>query len=163
MTVDGTDFRIYEPGEFDARWFSHKFHGPGVRYEVGIAIQTGHIVWVNGPFPCGAWPDLRISRDWIIHELQNGEMLLADGGYADGGQYFDTPTGLNNAGQYMRSVARARHETVNRRFKEWGILERRFRHKLVLHTKVFQSIANITQLELQHQSPLFSIDYDDSV
>ena len=73
ITVDGTDFRIQEPVPFDTGWFSHKFKGPGVRYEVGIAIQTGWIVWVNGPFMCGNWPDLRIARDSLHAELEAGE------------------------------------------------------------------------------------------
>jgi hypothetical protein len=33
VTVDGTDFRINEP--------SHKFKGPGLRYEVAISIKGG--------------------------------------------------------------------------------------------------------------------------
>jgi hypothetical protein len=51
--VDGTDFHIREPEPFDPEWYTKKFNGPGVRYEVGIAIQTGYIVWVNGPFKPG--------------------------------------------------------------------------------------------------------------
>ena len=57
ITVDGTDFRIQEPSPFDPKWYSHKFRGPGLRYEIGVCIKTGWIVWVNGPFPAGAWPD----------------------------------------------------------------------------------------------------------
>jgi len=30
VSVDGTDFRIQEPIPFDAKWFSHKFNGPGL-------------------------------------------------------------------------------------------------------------------------------------
>ena len=63
MSIDGTNFRIYEPSPFSPKWFSHKFHGPGLRYEVGIAIRTGWIVWINGPYPPGDWPDVRIARD----------------------------------------------------------------------------------------------------
>lgn len=43
MPVDGTDFRIEEPKPFSSGWYSHKFNGPGVRYEVGLAIQRGYI------------------------------------------------------------------------------------------------------------------------
>jgi len=61
-------------------WFSHKLNGPGIQYEVGLCIQTGHIVWVHGPFPCGEWSDIRIMRDSIIYELEEDEYLLADSG-----------------------------------------------------------------------------------
>ena len=60
MSIDGTDCRIQEPTPFDPLWYSHKFNGPGVRYEVGICIQTGWIVWVHGPFPAGDFPDIKI-------------------------------------------------------------------------------------------------------
>ena len=50
-SVDGTDCRIREPSPFNPKWYSHKFHGPGLRYEIGICIRTGHLVWVHGLFP----------------------------------------------------------------------------------------------------------------
>ena len=51
ISVDDTACRIMEPAPFSPAWFSHKFHGPGLRYEVGISISSGYIVWINGPFP----------------------------------------------------------------------------------------------------------------
>ena len=162
VTIDGTDFRIYEPAPFDPKWYSHKFHGPGLRYEVGVCIQTGWIVWRNGPFPCSK-NDLQIARSWLIYELDQGEKYLADGGYRDGGQFSETPNGLNNPDQKMKALARARHETVNRRFKQFGILSQRFRHSLNKHGAVFMAVANITQLAIMVDQPLFNIEYYDSV
>jgi hypothetical protein len=100
VTADGTDFPILEQFPFDVKWFSHKFNGPGVRYEVAISIQMGDIVWVHGPFPCGKWPDLQVARDALIYALDAGEMYLADGGYYDGNNWSDTPNGLNNFEQH---------------------------------------------------------------
>ena len=74
------------------------------------------MVWVNGTFPAGL-PDLGIAREWINHELQDGELYLADGAYSDGHQYSMTPNGLNNLGQYMKAVARAHHKVINGWFK----------------------------------------------
>ena len=34
LSVDGTDCPIEEPRPFDKAWFSQKFKGPGVKYEV---------------------------------------------------------------------------------------------------------------------------------
>ncbi len=55
-----------EPTEFDSKWQSHKFNGPGLRYEIGICIRTGDVVWAHGGMPCGEWPDLRLARNAII-------------------------------------------------------------------------------------------------
>jgi len=59
-SADGTDFRIYEPKPFNAKLYSHTFKCPGLRYEVGIRIRFGQIVWVHEPFPCGQYPDVTI-------------------------------------------------------------------------------------------------------
>lgn len=162
VTIDGTDFQINEPQPFNPKWYSHKFHGPCVHYEVGICIQTGWIVWVNGPFPCGT-TDLQIARSWLIYELDAGEKYLAEGGYNDGGQFSETPNGLKNHDQKMKTLARARHETVNSRFKQFGILSQRFRHRLNRHGTVFMAVANITQLAITLDQPLFNVEYNDRV
>ena len=90
VMVDGTDFCTFKQTPFDPIWRSHKFNGPGFRYEIAICIQTGWIVWINGPFLCGI-PDRNISREWLNYELEDGELYLADGGYRNGQQYSMTP------------------------------------------------------------------------
>jgi hypothetical protein len=161
VSVDGTDFRIQEPSPFSPKWFSHKFKGAGLRYEVGICIQTGWIVWIHGPFPCGEWPDLRIARDAIVGALDDGEYYLADGGYSDGNQWSETPNGLHDFDQRQKAAVRARHETANKRFKQWNILNERYRHRLSDHSAVFHAIANITQMSILNGEPLFSVEYND--
>lgn len=162
ITLDGTDCPIFEPQPFHPKWFSHKFKGPGVRYEVGVCLQTGWIVWTNGPYPCGSFPDIKIARDWIVHELLPGEKYLADGGYNDGRVHAETPTGYNTPDQRMKKLARARHETVNKRIKQFKIFQEMFRHKLTNHGICFKACANITQIAIQSGEPLFSIEYDDT-
>ena len=54
---------IQEPSPFSAKWYSHKFHGPGITYEVGLNIRRGVIVfWAYGGYPCGEYPDLKLAR-----------------------------------------------------------------------------------------------------
>jgi hypothetical protein len=89
VSIDGTDCPINEAQPFNPNYFSHKFHGPGVKYEVGICIITGGIVWFHRPFPAG-YPDVRISRIGICNYLEKKEMILADGGYHDGRIHHDT-------------------------------------------------------------------------
>lgn len=164
VTVDGTDCPINEPSPFSPRWYSHKMNGPGVRYEVGVCIQTSWIVWVSGPYPCGAWSDYRISRESLVWHLAQGEKFLADGGYRDGGLYAETPTGANKEDQRMKQVARARHETVNSLLKRWNVLRTAFRSQPVKHSTVFHAIANITQLQIESgECRLFAVLYDDAV
>jgi hypothetical protein len=64
MVVDGIDFRIQEPRKngFNTKWYSHKYNKPGIRYEVATCINTGHIVWIHGPFPCGSHDDRTVFR-----------------------------------------------------------------------------------------------------
>ena len=84
-SVDGVDFEIQKPGPYTKvysdRWFSHKFKGPGLRYEIMIAIQTGDIVSLYGPFPCGLWPDSEILK-LKTPELDAFERVEADKGYS---------------------------------------------------------------------------------
>jgi DDE superfamily endonuclease len=162
ISVDGTDFHIQEPRPFDRKWFSHKFKGPGVRYEVGVCLQTGDIVWTNGPFQCGSYPDGKIATEMGLDAaLDRGERYVCDGGYY--GPRADKPNGLNNADQYMKQVARSRHETVNARFKQFGVLAQVFRHQPEKHGIVFNAVAIITQLCLMYDQPLFQIYYNDRV
>lgn len=160
ISLDGTDFRIMEPTEFDTKWWSHKFNGPGLRYEIGICIRTGNIVWAHGGFPyggfpCGAWPDLRIARDAIIEFLQPGEKIIADRGYNDA-NYFEVPNGTE--GDQIKKQILARHETVNRRIKKFSSMSVRFRHSLHLHPRFFHAVLNVTQLMIENGEPLYPIN-----
>jgi DDE superfamily endonuclease len=169
--VDGTDFRIMEPSPFDPKWLSEKFNGPGVKYEVAVCIQTGWIVHTNGPYPCGQWHDLTVARDDLCYKLADSEfdneMACADGGYHDGYEFFETPTGHNNADQHMKAQARARHETINRRFKQWGVMGQRFRSNPECHEKYFNAVANLTQFLIMtsgledDERQLFQVYYND--
>ena len=164
ISVDGTDFQVLEPAPFNKKWFSKKFKGPGVRYEVGICIQTGWIVWVNGPFPCGEWNDLKIALSDLVHNFVGDERAVADRGYKGHPQYFDTPWRyLDNDEQKRRkALARARHECVNRRFKQWRILHDVFRHAIPKHGVVFMAVANIEQVLISRR-PMWQVDYNDRV
>jgi hypothetical protein len=162
LTLDGTDCPINEPVPFNPKYYSHKFKGPGVKYEIGICIQTGWICWWNGPFPCGN-PDLSIARVGICRYLEKEEKIVADGGYRDGGVKFVTPTGLHNISDRMRSLARARHETVNGRIKKFQIFSTKYRHQLHRHRDCFQAVVNVTQVGIMIYNTNFGVYYNDEV
>jgi hypothetical protein len=73
---------MQEPWPWDRHYnpsvLSHKSQGAGYRYEMGVCIQTGDIVWVNGPFKCGDWPDINIFRCGLKGRLAPGEKVEAD-------------------------------------------------------------------------------------
>ena len=69
------------------------------------------------------------------------------------------PTGYNNWAQKMYALARACHETVNRHFKHFGCT---YRHPLHWHGTMYHALANITQLAIMDNEPLYQVDYDDS-
>ena len=165
VSVDGTDFRVEASG---AHWYSHKYLSSGVRYEVGLCILSGDIVWIEGPFPCGAWPDINIFRRSIIHYLEEGERVEADDGYiGDSPLHCKIPSvmGPTNLPEYeaMESRVANRHETVNKRFKHWACMKNRFSHSPKKHGSCFRAVAVFTQLSIDFGEPLFSTIYDDTV
>ena len=60
----------------------------------------------------------------------------------------------------IKADVRARHETVNGRFKEWGMFSRPYRHIPSSHASVFRAIVVITQISMSlDRSTLFNVDY----
>ena len=160
MTVDGTDFHV---GGNNSKFHSHKFKKNALRYEVCVCIQTGDIVWINGPYEAGSWPDINIFRDGLRHFLDENERVEADDGYiGDSPKYIKCPAGFTNikANERMQCFARRRHETINKRFKNWKILSTNFRHDLRRHGDVFRAVVVITQLAINNGEKPFQVKYD---
>lgn len=153
MSIDGTDCRIQEPTPFDSKWYSHKFRGPGLRYEIGVSIDEGNIIWANGPFQCGSWPDVVIFRSQLKQRLLPDEKVLADRGYGDAKCVYEIP----GRGARYSSLLRARHETLNGRLKNFAILRGCFRHPLERHVDCFYAIVNLCQLTICTGDKLFEI------
>ena len=162
MNVDGTDFKIAEQGP---SFSSHKYaKKSALRYEVATCIQTGAIVWVNGPFEAGMWPDISIFRCALKSMLAQRERVEADDGYiGEAPLHVKCPKMFadQTETERMQSIVRQRHETVNKRFKQFGVLRDRYRHDLRKHGDVFRAVAVLTQLALDNGEPLFSVDYVD--
>ena len=161
MSVDGTDFRVKRKGK---RWYSHKYKKGGVRYEVALCILTGDIVWINGPYEAGKWPDISIFRDSLKSHLSPKERVEADDGYIGEApalvkcpKSFTTREETESMDQRMRN----RQETVNKRFKNWEVLAVPFRHEIYRHGDAFRVIAILTQLAINSGEALFSVHYND--
>ena len=100
----------------------------------------------------GDWPDLRIARHLLHGKLPRGEFYLADVGYQGCHDPSVTRTELPANEREMFDRLMARHETINRRFKEWDILSQKFRHAEHLHSVVFHAVVVLTQLDIEDGS-----------
>lgn len=121
----------------------------GLRYEIGICLQTGWLVWVEGPYPPGRWSDLDIAENCLHGDLDRGELYLTDGTYRDrNGFARKTPNGSIKADQRMKDLAGARLGHVKKLLKNYGILHRCFRHDRTMHGRVLQAVANVVQATL---------------
>ena len=96
--------------------------------------------------------------------LEPGEQVEADDGYVgEAPLKVKCPKSMTEPAEKeaMAKRVRSRHETVNKRFKQWGILRQVFRNDLIHHRDVFAAICVITQLAIENGEPLFEVHYDD--
>lgn len=150
ISIDGTDVPIEEPKPFSTSWYSHKFCGPGLRYELGVSIKSGNICWVNGPFPCGSHPDDKIFRLGLLAHLGKGNCVVADRGYKHPKCVTPDTRLLDTDDSEKYKQILARHETVNRLLKRFLILSHRFRHSIHKHRVCFMAVVNIVTLCIKH-------------
>ncbi len=117
--------RIHVPINFSGKWFGHKFRGSGLRYEICIKIESGKIVWVNGPYACGENPDVFIFRHRMKKLISSGEMVVLYNGYIIESclRACDIPNDCSK----IHGKIRVRHKTVNKRMKPFSILIMTFR------------------------------------
>jgi len=164
--VDGTDCPIQEPEHpINPRWHSHKLNASGVRYELGVCIQTGLIVWVNGPYPAGPWVDIRIFRHRMVGALATGEWVVGDEGYRDGLQFVLNKRGGGFPGWWKSMAAKvcSKHEWVNSQIKKFRIMRVPFRNEIGTHGDSFMAIASVVQIQLMLSEPYqeYVVHYDD--
>ena len=153
ISVDCTDCPVFEPLPFSRAMYSHKLNGPGVKYEVGVCIKTGKIIWINGPF-VGSKSDGKIFRDDLSTLLCIDEAVEVDHGYAGDDKMKIPSIGFSSKERKMKSNVRAQHEAVNGRLKQFGVLTTHFRHMkpgkeemMRKHGMCFNAVAVITQLK----------------
>jgi len=79
----------------------------------------------------------------------------ADNGYKDP-KYFIYPAAYPNTAQ-SQSRIRARHETVNKRLKQWNVLVHAFSHDISKHIRCCHAVVNVTQIMIQSGEKLFDI------
>ena len=148
--------------------YSHKLNGLGVKYEIAVCLKTARIVWINGPF-VGGKHDNTIFTQGLSQMLFDDEAVEADQGYG-GDKKLKTPSmGQHKVDRKMKSNARAQHEAVNGRLKQFNVLTTHFRHMkpnregmMRKHKMCFYAVAVITQLKFMGGMTIFEdgLDYD---
>jgi hypothetical protein len=102
-------------------------------------------VWLNGPFPCGRWNDLKIAKSALHHILDHGERYIADGGYV-------TPQALSPHDAYSHEeraymqICHTRHETINHLLKNFKVVGDVFTRSVDKHELFLYAVANIVQV-----------------
>lgn len=170
ITVDGTHCPIQEPTHpafsENTKFYSHKFHSAALDYEIAISIFTQQVVWVHGPFPAGD-NDISIFRNklkekmiWARDNLTTNTVCrgIGDKGYRGERGLLSTPSSHDS--QVLRDFkvrALSRHETFNKRLKNFDCLDERFRHSIAKHKQCFEAVAIICQLQMDCGNKLFLV------
>ena len=166
LSVDGTDCPVFEPWPFDPKLYSHKTNGPGLRYEVAVAISTGYIVWLSGPHKAGK-TDQQIFKEGLKHELCVDEYVEVDAGYRGDEKFMRPSMGWDSKERKEKSIVRGRHEIINGKLKNYNVLTTYFRHMkpsnkfMEKHKMCFYAVAVMTQLKLDSGADeIFDVDYN---
>lgn len=167
FSVDGIHCPIQEPRRpFWKGWWSHKFNGPGLAYEIAISVSTGQIIWINGPYPAGKWPDAKIFQHKLVYMVNPEiEMGVCDAGYRGCGYWLFLPYWRTKAAlkrkeprNPLHEYIRGRHEQTNGRLHNFNCISSIFRHARELHQDFFFAVCAIVQLEIVHGfAPQFSV------
>ena len=160
LSVDGVHCNIDEPRKKPSTgWKSHKSNGPGLAYELGLLLHHSQLVWINGPFAAGS-NDIRNfnEENGLKSKIPPGKKVITDRVYSSEIDVCSIPNDLDTpeVNEFKRR-ARARHETFNKRIKNFNILSNTFRHGLHLHQMVFEAVCVIMQFEMENGYPLFDI------
>jgi hypothetical protein len=164
ISVDGVHCRVQEVRKDpSAKWFDHKSHGAGVAYELGIAIRSGKLVWIKGPFPASTH-DVTIFRgednpeQSLKQKIGNNQRAIGDSGYSGEPKKVSItrPSDSTEVKKFKARV-KSRHETFNGRLKCFNVLDTAFRHDISQHKQCFEAVCIAVQYDLENGSPLFQI------
>ena len=158
--MDGTDYRLQQQHP-RKHWYSQKFKTSAYRYEVAIGIRNGDIVHINGPFKPGLFNDLLVFRNKLKGMLlAAGEKAQADQGYPGERGTIIMPNERDTLEmKVLKKSVRKRHEHVNKRLKQFQVLQQRFRHPVEKHKGCFTAVAVLTQISIENQEPLHPVRY----
>ncbi|KAL7452837.1 hypothetical protein ACHAWC_004556 [Mediolabrus comicus] len=171
LTLDTVTFTVNEiRTDPNSRWYDHKSHSSGFKYELSLSTTKPQIAWTNGPFP-GSKHDLTVfhggteeegegnwDKDSLYFQIPEGCMVIADSIYK--GEQAKAMTTTDEMSKEMKKYigrAKARQETLNGRLKgTFNILGQRFRH----NQKTPEMTMNVHQTVVHACLVLIQFDYE---
>lgn len=106
------------------------------------------------------WNDISIFRNGLLDYLDENERVEADRGYVgEDPMSTKTPKRFAKKQEKLKKQGKvhARHETVNKRFKQWDSLSTSFIHNIQKHSIVFHAISVVTKLTIEAGDKLFDV------
>ncbi len=106
--------------------------------------------------------EVKIFDGILSNLLELGKCVKANNGYVGRADKVKCPNKDCNPPKNlgMQLAARSHHEAFNGHLKNWGILEKVYRHSITVHDMVFYACAVITQLSVANGEPQFEVEYD---
>jgi hypothetical protein len=159
MTVNGTDFCVHQKGTATKgnAFASHKYIGKSALCnELGVRILGGDLVWIQAPYPLGNYTDIKIFNKVLRHFLDPGEQVKANQGNLGNSDKIKCHRNVGNPAEKwaMQGRVQARHETLIRWLKNWGILSQVYQHNIMWHSNVFGACAVVMQLTIKNGEPV---------
>ena len=167
ISVDGTHCLINEPRDpvlkKNKEWYSHKHHKAGLNYEIAVAMFESKIVHAKSGDPASTH-DMTVFRMELKQKIPPGKCVVADKSYDARAEsnilstynQFDT-----DAVKEFKRRARARHETINSKLKNFKCLDNKFRHGVVRAQQCFDCCIVLLQYAIEdtgpHGEPLFDV------
>jgi hypothetical protein len=155
MALDATECPIERPLDWltQRQYYSGKKKRHTIKYEVGVHLSTGRIIWLVGGIP-GSVHDVKIAAsNGIVDQILNGEWILADKGYTDSELPFLTPFKNPQTDEEVQwnsyiNQARAIVENTYGRIKSFGCVKSIWRHDLELHPIAFKAVCILVNMDL---------------
>jgi len=169
ITVDGTHCCINKPNHpewsQDKEYYSQKYNKAGLDYELGIAIASSRLVWMNGPFKAGTNGVSIFRTHGLKEKLQSiGKKGIGDKGYNGHPNEISTFNAHDSvAVKKFKSRALHRHKTFNNMTKRFDILSGRFRHGVNQFASCFEAICVVCQYQLEADMPLYDVLIEDII
>ena len=87
-----------------------------------------------GGVPCGEYPDITLARSRYLNMVMIGEKTMADNGYQD--PNFIYPFAFPESAAAQKLIIMAKHETLNKRLKQFNVLRTPYRHNIFPHIEI---------------------------
>ena len=96
-------------------------------------INTGDICWIGGGIRAGECNDLQLAERTFVTKLLPFERVVADKIYSSNPKFIAPPlVGQHKHGAILNKIM-ARHESVNKRMKDYESIRKRWRHSWRKH------------------------------